>query len=170
MYKVGVVDFAVFERGKDYLGMASVQLPTVNQKVIAYSAAGTGGDFEVPTGKIDPMSVTFNFHSVTDAATKLSTMRVHQVELRSVHQNYDPKKVAVNPEGIKYVMDIMPKSENFGQVQPASPQAVSGEYACHAFKMFIGNKLVRHVDPVKNINWDPDNGNLLAKYNKILGK
>lgn len=168
--KTGVIDFAVFENGSEYLGIANVQLSTITQKLITVSAVGLGGDIEIPTGKIDAMSVTLNFETVTEAAYQLSTMRTHMLELRTVHQNYDRKTGSVNPAGVKYVLRVMPKSENLGQVQPASPQAVSGEYALHALKMFFGNELIRHVDPINNINWDKDNGNLLAAYTKILGK
>lgn len=168
--KNGVIDYAVYERGKDYLGTANIQLPEIVQKVLSYYAAGLGGDMEFPTGKVDAMEVTINWVTVTDSAYNLSTMREHQIEVRVAHGAYDQKKIAFLPEGVKYVMTIMPKSESMGQVQPSSPQAISGVYACHSFKMFIGNKLVRHVDPGNNINWDKDNGNILSGVNKILGK
>ncbi len=168
--KTGVIDFAVFENGNEYLGIASVNFSDVTQKIINVSAVGLGGDIEIPTGKVDAMSVTLNFETVTPAAYQLATYRTHLLELRTVHQNYDRKTGSVNPEGVKYVLRVMPKVETLGQVQPASPQAVSGEYALHAVKMFFGNELVRHIDPINNINWDKDNGNVLAPYQKILGK
>lgn len=168
--KTGVIDFAVFEDGKEYLGTANVQLPDITQKVIGVSAVGLGGDIEIPTGKVDAMSVTINFETVTPAASQLTTMRTHMIELRVAHQDYDRKTGSTSPAGVKYVMRVMPKTETLGQVQAASPQAVSGEYALHAIKIFHGNDLVRHVDPINNINWDKDNGNLLAGYQKILGK
>lgn len=168
--KTGVIDYAVYERGKEYLGTANVQLPDIAQKLLSYYAAGVGGDIEIPTGKVDAMEVTINWTTVTAAAYKMSTMRTHQIELRVAHSEFDQKKAAVQPEGVKYVLVVMPKSESMGQVQPSSPQAISGVYACLSFKMFIGNKLVRHVDPVNNINYDSENGNVLAKVNKILGK
>ena len=168
--KTGTIDFAVFEDGKEYLGLASVTLPNIAQKMLSVDMAGVGGTVEVPTGKVDAMSATFNFHSVTPAAYNLCTLRQHIVELREAHQDLDNASGALTPEGVKYVMSIMPKSETLGQVQPASPQAVSGEYAVHSVKMFFDGVLQRHVDPVNNINWDKDNGNILAAYNKVLGK
>jgi len=168
--KTGVIDFAIFKNGKEYLGAASVQLPDIVHKVISYSGAGLGGDIELPTAKVDPMEVTINWTTVTEAAYQLSTLRQHQIELRAVHQGLDRKAAAIAPEGVKYVLTVMPKSVGLGQVQPASPQAISGTYACHSVKMYMGGKLVRHVDPINNINWDADNGNALAAYNKILGR
>ena len=168
--KTGVIDFAVFEDGNEYLGIANVQLSDITQKMISVSAVGLGGDIEIPTGKVDAMSCTINFETVTPAAYQLATLRTHLLELRTVHQNYDRKTGGIDPEGIKYVLRVMPKKETLGQVQPASPQAVSGEYAVHALKMFYGNELVRHIDPINNINYDKDNGNILAAYTKILGK
>lgn len=170
MDKTGVIDFAVFENGTEFLGIANVQLSTITQKLITVSSVGLGGDIEIPTGKIDAMSVTLTFKNVTKAAYQLSTLRTHLLDLRVVHQEFDRKSGNINPAGVKYVMRVMPKTENLGQVQPASPQEVSGEYALHALKLFFGNELIRHVDPMNNINWDKDNGNLLAGYQKILGK
>lgn len=167
--KTGTIDFHVYEDGKKYLGMASVQLPNIAQKMLSVSVAGTGGDVEVPSGRVDAMTATFNFHTVTPAAYSLSTMRRHMVELREVHQDMDNASGALQGELVKYVMAIMPKSENLGQVQPSSPQAVSGEYAVHSLKMFFGGELQRHVDPVNNINWDKDNGNILGEYARMLG-
>lgn len=168
--KTGTVNFLVFEDGKEYLGMASVTLPNIAQKMLSVSVAGTGGDFETPSGRVDAMTATFNFHTVTPAAYSLSTLRRHIVELREVHQDVDNASGVINPDSVKYVMGIMPKSETLGQVQPSSPQAVSGEYAVHFIKMFYNNELQRHVDPINNINWDKDNGNILGEYDKILGK
>ena len=44
--KTGVIDYAVYERGKEYLGTANVQLPDIAQKLLSYYAAGVGGDID----------------------------------------------------------------------------------------------------------------------------
>lgn len=170
MSKNGTIDFAVYEDGREFLGFANVQLPDIVQKVLTVDVAGVAGTMEFPTGKVDAMTCTMNFHSVTPAAYSLSTMRQHIIELREVHQGFDAPAGSLESDGVKYIMAMMPKKVTLGQVQPASPQAVSGEYAVQSVKMLYNNELQVHVDPANNIFWDKDNGNVWAEYNKILGR
>ena len=165
----GVMDFKVYEGTTNYLGIASVALPEITQKMLTVSGAGLGGDYEIPTGKVDAMSMTIRFRSLTYQQQQLTYMRKHTIELRAAHLYDDPTYKNVSANLIKYVAVIMPKKITMGEISPASPQPVEGEFAVHKIEMYYGNELWLKVDPANNIYWDRYNGNFLDRYNKLLG-
>ena len=62
-----VINFAVYEDGVEYVGMAGVTLPNLSAIVQTLSGAGIAGNVEVPVlGHYDVMSLTLNFRTTTE--------------------------------------------------------------------------------------------------------
>ena len=86
----GIINYAVYENGSEYLGMANVTLPNQSHKILTVNGAGIPGDIDLPVlGHKDAMRATFNFTDAPPAAYKLAEMRRHVIDIRAAHEEYD---------------------------------------------------------------------------------
>lgn len=59
-----MIGFAVYEDGREYLGISEVTLPEISNIVEEIQGAGINGKYESPIlGQIEPMSAVFNFRT-----------------------------------------------------------------------------------------------------------
>lgn len=167
----GTINYAVYENGSEYRGIANVTLPDVQSKVLTVNGAGIAGDVEMPViGHIDAMTMSINFLDAPESAYKLAENRRHLVEFRVAHEEYDETAGKLVPKGQKHIVEIIPKKIGNGTLAPAAAQAVSGEYSVYSLKTLINGKVVLDVCPTENRYIGADGKNVLAQVNKILGK
>lgn len=169
--QAGIINYAVYEDGKEYLGMANITMPNETNKKLTVNGAGIAGDIDVPVpGHKDAMTITINFTDVSDAAYKLAECRRHLIDIRAPHEEYDPTSGKIVIRAYKHVMEIIPLSLNGGTLAPASPQAVSGEYTVLSKKDYIDGKLVKNFDPIHFKDIGADGKDSLAAVRSALGK
>jgi P2 family phage contractile tail tube protein len=170
MFEVGTIDFAVYEGGDEFLGIASVTLPEKNQKVITMSGASIGGDVDVPiAGHYDAMTMTMAFRTYTERAARLREHRRHQIELRVAEQNEDPVSGELNTTAIKHVLVLVPKSASGGEVAPAAPGNVSLTFSVRYWATYVEGRKVDEIDQFNRI--DVINGvDYDAPVRRALGK
>lgn len=170
MKTVGVIDFAVYEDGSEFLGLAKVSLPDSVLKTITVNGAGIAGDLEVPVlGQKEAQRATFEFIDNPNAAYKLAEERVHLLTLRVAHQTYDATK-GIIPTGQKYVLSVYPISKTGGEVAPAGQQSVTVEVSVLSRQDFLNGTLVKHESVLGHIDVDATGKNRLDEVKKILGK
>ena len=164
------INFAVYEDGQEYLGMASVTMPTLTNLVQSINGAGIAGNIEaIVLGHMDAMTLGLNFRTTTPASIRLSEPRRHQIDLRVAQQEEDPVNNTINAVAEKHVFVVMPKNHNVGQIAPASPSGASGEYAVRYWATWINGKKVRELDPM-NFICMIDGTDYLTPVKKALGK
>ncbi len=164
------INFAVYEDGNEYLGMASVTMPTLSNLTQSISGAGIAGNVEaVILGHMDAMTLGLNFRTTSPASIRLSEPRRHQIDLRVAQQEEDPVNNAVNAVAEKHVLVVMPKTHNAGSIAPASPSNGSGEYAVRYWATWINGQKVRELDPL-NFKCEIDGVDYLAPVRAALGK
>lgn len=164
------INFAVYEDGQEYYGMASVGMPNLTNLVQSINGAGIGGNVEaVIMGHVDTMSLTLNFRTTTPQSVKLSEPRRHQIDLRIAQQHEDPVNNTLDAIPEKHVMVVVPKAHNLGSVAPASPSNGSGEYAVRYWATWLDGKKVREIDPY-NFVCMIDGVDYLAPVRRALGK
>lgn len=164
------INFAVYEDGQEYLGMASVDLPTLAFLTQNINGAGIMGNIEaVILGHVDAMTLGLHFRTTTPASIRLSEPRRHTIDLRVAQQveNAVNNSIGVVPE--KHVLVVEPKSHNVGSIAPASPSNGSGEYAVRYWATFLNGKKVREIDPMAG-KCEINGVNYLDPVNKALGK
>ena len=171
MFQAGIINFAVYENGSEYRGIANVQLPDLANKVLTVNGAGIAGDVELPViGNIDAMTGSISFLDAPDSAYKLGEQRRHLVEFRAAHEEYDETGGKLVAKGQKHVCEIFPKKIGGGTLAPSAAQNVSGEYDFYSLKTIIDGKVVLDVCPAEGRYIDASGENRLAQVNKILGK
>lgn len=164
------IDFEVYEDTDNLVGVAKATLPNIAFLTQAITGAGITGTIDaVLIGMVDAMTLTLNFRSVTDAATRLMAPKKHQIELHVAEQYWDT--LAVNHEvwADKYVLTAVPKSTSPGTVAPASMTDTSGEYAVYRYAGYKDGKTLWEIDPFNQICMI-DGVDYLAPVRKALGK
>lgn len=164
------INFAIYENSTEYLGMASVGMPTLSNLVQSISGAGIGGNIEaVIKGHVDSMTLTLNFRTTTPQSVRLSEPRRHTIDLRIAQQREDPINNEIDAVSEKHVLVVIPKTHNLGNIAPASPSNGSGEYAVRYWATWLNGVKVREIDPV-NFIYMVDGVDYLADVRKALGK
>lgn len=165
-----IINFAVFENGTEFLGVAKVSVPDLKYLTQTISGAGIAGNLEHPViGHLDAMTLGINFNSLTSAASSLSEPRPHTIELRIAEQSEDIAKAQLGVTSIKHVFVILPKTVKGGTVAPASSSDASGEYACHYWKEVIDGVITKEIDPT-NYKCEINGVDYLEPVRKALGK
>lgn len=166
----GVINYAVYEDGTMYLGIATVDMPDKNSKSFTMNGAGISGDIDIPViAHRDAMTMKINFRDTSEAAYALAEERVHNLDLRVVHQNLDNQQGEIGISSHKFVVRVIPKSLSGGSLSPATPQAVSGEYSVLKIAEYIDGKCVSDIDPVNFIDIDHTGKDRAEAIRKGLG-
>lgn len=165
-----VINFAVYEDGVEYVGMAGVTLPNLSAIVQTLSGAGIAGNVEVPVlGHYDVMSLTLNFRTTTEHSVRLSEPRRHNIDLRMAQQIEDTVAGEVKVQSIKHVLVVVPKTDTGGTIAPAAPTNGSGEYSVRYWATYIDGAKVREIDPL-NFICEVNGVDYLADVRKAIGK
>lgn len=166
----GVVNYALYEDEKLYLGVASVTLPDVELSTFTLSGAGILGELEMPiTATPKAMITVINFRHANEAAYALAEERVHNITLYRVDQNYDSTKGEIGTTNRKSFMKIFPKKLSGGELKPANPLSVSGEYAVFSYTEIVDGKTMLEVDPLNCRYIDHTGVDRAAKIRQGLG-
>lgn len=167
----GIITFAVYEDGSEYMGLAKCTLPDVSHKTATISGAGLAGDIEVPmTGQTEAMSMTIDFIDNPPAAYRLSEPGVHTLDLRVPHNDLDPVSCSLRVRGYKHIVKVMPKTLKGGEIAPAATQGVSTDYTCIYRADYIDGKRKLLIDKLNNKYCGEDGVDLFEPVNAALGK
>lgn len=152
MMDQSIIDFAVYEDSREFVGIASATLPDMNFITQSLSGAGIGGNIEaVIAGHVDAMTLTLNFTTINEDTLRLSEPRLHQLDLRVAQQYEDNVASELKVKGYKHIFKVIPKSDKAGGVAPASQANGSGEYAVRYWATFLDGEKIREIDPLNNI-------------------
>lgn len=169
-YDEAIINFAVYEDGEEYLGIANVTLPTLSSVMQTISGAGISGNVEVGVaGYYDTMELGLSFRNFTRNSVRLSEPRLHNLQLRAALQTEDPTQGVVKVVPIKHLLTVFPKTDAGGTVGPASQSNGSGTYAARVWKTYIDGELVRDIDPF-NYRCVINGTDYLADARAALGK
>jgi hypothetical protein len=148
-----VINFAVYEDGTEYMGMAKATLPDVTMLTQSIAGAGIAGNVEaVIAGHVDTMSLTLNFRTMTEQSMRLSEPRRHTIDLRVAQQEEETVSGTIVIKPVKHILVVVPKKDAGGSIAPASPSDGSGEYAVRYWATYIDGKKVREIDPINFIH------------------
>lgn len=164
------INFEVYENAKMFCGVTQATLPNIQFIQQTVSGAGIGGNVEtILPGMTEAMNLTLNFRTPTDHAINLCKPVVHNIDLRIAEQVGDTVKGNKSIIADKYVMSVMPKQTNLGNVAPASPADASGEYSVQVLKAYRAGKLVLDIEPY-NYKCIIGGVDYLASVRKALGR
>ena len=165
-----VINFAVYEEGTEFLGMAEVTLPEISNLTNEVKGAGINGTFEsVARGHLEAMSLTLNFRTLVKSAIKLLEPRNHQIDLRVAQQSTENTSGNTDVTRVKHVLIVRAKKLSPGKVAPATPADASGEYAVTYWATWIDGEKVLEID-ILNFIYFVNGTDWLEDVRKALGK
>ena len=165
-----VINFAVYENGTEFLGMAEVSLPEISYIVNEVKGAGINGTYEsVARGHVEAMTITLNFRTLVKSAISLLKPINHQIDLRVAQQSTENTSGDTGVTKVKHVFICRPKKLAPGKVAPASPADASGEYGVTYWATWIDGKKVLEID-ILNFKCLIDGVDYLTDVRKALGK
>ena len=165
-----IINFAIFEDGVEYLGMADATLPELTSLTQEINGAGIGGNIEtVVIGHLAAMSMTLTFRTVTEAAIRLAEPRIHKIDLRSAQQAQNPRTGALEVNDMKYIVHLRPKKFAPGKLEPASTADASGEFAVSYYSLWKNGIKRIEVDPI-NFVYFMNGKDYLKEVRRALGK
>jgi len=167
----GIINYAVYEDGKEYLGMANVQLPDQVNKKLTVNGAGIPGDIDIPVvGHKDAMTCKFTFTDVNEQTYKICETRRHLIDIRAAHEQYDSVSGEIKVVAYKHVMELIPTGRTSGTVSPSSMQGSSVDFSVLSVKDYIDGTLVNDFEPINFKDIDASGTDRLASVRTALGK
>lgn len=164
------IDFEVYENSRNYLGVASVNLPNINYLVQQITGAGISGNVDaVLIGMVDAMATTFNFRSAMESAVSLLKPEKHILDMRVAEQHWDTMNSERNVVADKFVMVAEPKNFTPGTVAPASLADTNLEMSVKYYAGYKDGKQVWEIDPFNYI-CTIDGVDYMAPVRRALGK
>lgn len=165
-----LVNFAVYEDGTEFLGVAKATLPDLSFLSQTISGAGISGEIEaVIVGHISAMTLGLEFRTTTTQSVKLASPKRHQIELRVAQQGENAVSGEIEISAVKHVFVVMPKTFKGGSVAPASSADSSGEYSVRYWATYTDNTKTMEIDPL-NFICNVDGTDYLTDVRTALGK
>lgn len=167
----GIINFAVYENGSEYLGLAKITLPDLSSKKLTVNGAGIPGDVDLPIpGHRDAMIVKIEFLDAPESAYRLAEGRRHILDCRAAHESYDSAKGEIKVRAYKHILEVIPTNLGGGTVAPSTAQAISGDYTCLSRKDYIDGVCMLDYEPLNFVDKDASGTDRLATVRSALGK
>lgn len=164
-----LINFRVFNEGKDLLGVATVELPEIEAMSETVSGAGIAGEVESPIlGHFGSMTTTFSWRTIEKAAMELAKQKWHAVDLRGSQQVHDAANGVYTTSAVRVSMRISPKTVSLGSFEPGATTDTEQEFEVSYIKLFIDGKCVLEIDKYNYVAKFGDE-DMLAKVRKDLG-
>ncbi len=166
----GIQNIAVYEDGVEFLGMADIQLPEMSPATTEVSGAGIAGKFTAPfIGQMEPLTLTLNFKTIDENATRLLEPRSHMIDVRGSQQVWNASLGVFEEQAVKAVMTVIPTKNADGKLAPSSPTEGSLEFAASYYALYLDGVQQKEFDQFNYI-YKVNGTDYLAKQRKNLGK
>ncbi|CEG29797.1 phage major tail tube protein [Bacillus sp. B-jedd] len=164
-------DFRVFANGMpDLLGVADLQLPSLDAMTETVSGAGIAGEYESPNfGHFQSMKFTINWKTITNELVEFLKPGPISIDCRLANQMYD-QKLGKQQFKASRVLVKGPKTKNdLGKAAKNSPYEGSTEIEVLYLKVEYDGKVLVELDKVNYI-YKVNGTDYMAEIRKALGK
>lgn len=142
-----VVDCTVYKDGTIPMGIANVDLPSIEVMTETIKGAGMLGEIESPTpGHFSPMTTNLHFRTVTPEAVKLLDPGIHTLDMRGSQQVYDKAKAQQVYQGVRVTVKGHCKVFGLGKFEPHATTDTNVEVTVVYIKIVIDDKTVFELD------------------------
>ena len=147
-----LINFRVYNANQEVLGLADVELPTLEAQSETVSGAGIAGELESPTlGHYASMKLKLKWRVIHGDLTSLAAPVAHPLELRGSIQRYNASLGVYMTEAVKVVVRAVPKTVNLGTLTPAKPTDSESEFEVNYIKVFVGGLPRLEIDKLNFI-------------------
>jgi P2 family phage contractile tail tube protein len=142
-----LINFRVYSDSKDFLGIASVELPELEAMSETVSGAGIAGEVESPLlGHYGSMTTTLTWRTIERNAMVLTEQRAHIIDVRGSQQIHDAANNLYTTSAVRAVMKVIPKTVSLGSFEPGATTDTEQEFEVTYLKLIIDKKVVVEID------------------------
>lgn len=164
-----LINFRVYGEGNDLLGVANVDLPSIEAMSDTVSGAGIAGEVESPIlGHYGSMTVTFSWRTIEASMIKLAAQKSHALDLRGSQQVYDAALGEYSTVPVRVSLRATPKSMGLGSFEVGSTTDSESEFEVTYLKVDVAGKTLVEIDKY-NFIARFDGEDKLASVRKDLG-
>lgn len=170
IHPVAYIDFEVYEESINYIGVAKVTPPDIEQKTTTLKGAGMSGDLNVPlTGATSNMTLKLDFLSTTGDIVRLMEQRKHQIEVRACEESWDVEDAEVGYWTDKMVFIAVPRKMSPGEVGSYNTPNSSLEFDVYYFAAYRDGVQLWEIDK-RNMKHVVNGTDFMATVRKAIGK
>lgn len=142
-----LINFRVYENGNDLVGVADVELPSLETMTETVKGAGVAGEVDSPVmGHFGSMELTLNWRTLEKTNIKLAVFGGVALDLRSSQQVYDSNSATLKTIGTKVVIRGIPKNTELGKLEVGTTTDTSNVIEVTYLKVDIDGETVLEVD------------------------
>ncbi|WP_286978927.1 phage major tail tube protein [Aminobacterium sp. UBA5514] len=164
-----LINFRVFNESNDLIGVADVDLPSLDAMTETVKGAGILGEIESPVlGHYGSMTLTINWRTVTLHAAELSVPKTHQLDLRGAIQVHDAGTGKYTSMALKVVCGAIPKKTGLGKLDVGAAGDVANEFEVIHIRVWLDGKEQIQIDKLNGV-CKINGEDVLAKVKADLG-
>ncbi|NPV30560.1 MAG: phage major tail tube protein [Firmicutes bacterium] len=139
-----LINFRVYEDGVDLLGIADVELPSIEAMTETVKGAGIAGEVESPVlGHFGSMTCTINWRTIVRPIVHLVEPRAHNLDFRGALQVYNTATGEYRVQAVRVSVRALPKKTQLGKLDVGANADASNEFEVVYLNVTIdGRKLV----------------------------
>jgi len=143
-----LINFRVYLDGTDLIGVADVELPSVEAMTETVKGAGLAGEVDSPTlGHFGSMTCTLNWRTVEKPTLKLAAQKAHNLDLRGASQIYDAGAGRYFVRPVRVVLRAIPKtSVNLGNLDVGVTAGASNVFEVVYLKVDVDGANLVEID------------------------
>ncbi|MEC1744119.1 phage major tail tube protein [Schinkia azotoformans] len=142
-----LIAFRVYQDGNDLLGVADVEMPSIEAMTETVKGAGIAGEFESPViGHYGSMTTKLNWRTLSKPVIHLTQPKAHNLEFRGASQVFDAGSGEYKFPPLKVTMRCTPKKTELGKLDVGAKSDSSNEFEVSYIKVFIDGKAVLEID------------------------
>lgn len=164
-----LINFRVYEDGTDLLGVADVELPSIEAMTEKVAGAGIAGEVESPVlGHYSSMTCKINWRVVLKPTVHLAAPRAHNLDFRGAAQIYDAGSGEYKVQPLKVTVRGIPKKTELGKLNVGAAADASNEFEVIYLQVSINGKKIVEIDKYNYI-CVVDGVDYLKKVREALG-
>lgn len=139
--------FRLYKDGTDYLGVADVELPSLEWLTETVGGAGVAGEVESPVvGHFKSLSLKVKWRVLTQNVASLAASKAHHLEARGSIQRFDAGAGEYKSYAVKCLTKAIPKKIGLGKLEMGKKQDNDLEFECVYLKLWIEDNEVIEID------------------------
>jgi uncharacterized protein len=164
-----LINFRAYLEGNNLIGVADVELPTIELMSDTVSGAGIAGEVESPLiGHVASMTTKINFRTVTEKAMSLAAPKAHAIEFRGSQQIHDAGAGTYETVPVRVAMRAIPKNIELGKLEVGATTESGNEFEVTYLKIVVNNVDRIEIDKY-NFKYVVDGVDYLARVRDDLG-
>lgn len=151
------------------LGMADIELPSLEYVTESMSGLGIAGELDTPTlGHFKGITLKFKWNTVNANAVSLLAPKTHQLDIRASVQKFDAGNGEFGTDAVKLVARTVPKKFGVGKAEPGKKMDSETEMEVNYLKLSQAGKELIEIDKL-NFVCMIDGTDYLAAVRSDLG-